>query len=199
MITEKLICNAQKCFSYDQYRNYIQQLVEQHSTSGKEKSEDSINFTMLNDRRMRRLEKTVKVPEGIKKRLSQFNSHVTWLVIAESWCADGAQMLPVIHKIAELNDGINLKIVLRDDNESLMDEFLTNGARAIPKLIMIDNTTEEVIGTYGPRPSAVTKIVEEYKQVHGKITPEFKEELQRWYNKDKGQTIMEDLMRLLKR
>lgn len=198
MITEQSICKAQTCFSYHQYRNFIRQLVEQHSTSGKVISEDSINYTMLNDRRMRRLEKTVEVPDDVKKRLSQFNGHVTWLVIVESWCADGAQVLPIIHKMAELNDGINLKIVLRDDNETLMDQFLTNGARAIPKLIMINNETEEVIGTYGPRPSALTKIVETYRQIHGRLTPEFKEDLQRWYNQDKGQTIMEDLTSLLK-
>lgn len=197
MVTEKSICNLQKCYSYTQYRNFIQQLVENHSTSGNEKSEDLINITMLNDRRMKRLEKTVNVLDDIKKRLTQFKGHVTWLVIVESWCADGAQVLPVIQKMAELNDGIKLKIVLRDDNETLIDQFLTNGARAIPKLIMIDNTTDEVMSTYGPRPSAVIKIVEDYKLIHGKITPEFKEDLQRWYNKDKGQTIMEDLMRLL--
>ena len=79
-----------------------------------------------------------------------------------------------------------------------MDQFLTNGARAIPKLIMIDSESEEVLGTFGPRPSAITKIVEDYKRIHGKITPEFKEDIQHWYNKDKGQTIMEDLMSLLK-
>lgn len=197
MVTEKSICNLQKCYSYTQYRNFIQQLVENHSTSGNEKSEDLVNITMLNDRRMKRLEKTIHVPDDIIKRLSQFIGNVTWLVIVESWCADGAQVLPVIQKIAELNDGIKLKIVLRDDNETLIDQFLTNGARAIPKLIMIDNTTDEVMSTYGPRPSAVIKIVEDYKLIHGKITPEFKEDLQRWYNKDKGQTIMEDLMRLL--
>ena len=119
------------------------------------------------------------------------------MVVVETWCADGAQVLPVINKMAELNKGIDLKIVLRDENETLMDLFLTNGAKAIPKLIMIDNQTQEVIGTYGPRPSTVVKIVDDFKQLHGKITPEFKEDLQRWYNKDKGQTIMEDLMSLL--
>jgi hypothetical protein len=154
-------------------------------------------MTLLNERRMRRLEKTMVVPIDIKKRLSQFHGDVTWLVLVESWCADGAQVLPVIHKVAELNDGIDLKITLRDDNEALMEQFLTNGAKAIPKLIMIDNKTEAVIGVYGPRPSALTKIVEDYKRDHGKVTPELKEDLQRWYNKDKGQAIIDDLIKLL--
>lgn len=197
MELQLLIYNKQKTFTYNQYRDFIQQLVENHSTSGNEKTEERINFTLLNDRRMKRLEKTIIVSDDIQKKLSQFKINATWLVVVETWCADGAQVLPVINKMAELNDGIDLKIVLRDENETLMDQFLTNGARAIPKLIMIDNQTQEVIGTYGPRPSTVVKIVEDFKQLHGKITPEFKEDLQRWYNNDKGQTIMEDLIRLL--
>lgn len=198
MVLEQLNCAKQKCLSYIEYRNYIQHLVENQSSSGKEKSEEHINYTMLNDRRMKRLEKTIIVPENIKERLSYFNGKVTWLVLVESWCGDAAQVLPVIQKIAEFNEGIRLRVLLRDKNDNLMDQFLTNGARAIPKLIMIDSKTEEVIGTFGPRPSAITKIVEDYKRIHGKITPEFKEDIQRWYNKDKGQTIMEDLLSLLK-
>ena len=198
MVLEHLTYNKQKTFTYNQYRDFIKQLVENHSTSGNEKTDERINFTQLNDRRMKRLEKTIIVSEDIQKKVSQFNTNVTWLVVVETWCGDGAQVLPVINKMAELNTGIDLKIVLRDNNETIMDQFLTNGARSIPKLIIINKQTEEVIGTYGPRPSIVTKIVEDYKQLHGKITPEFKEELQRWYNKDKGQTIMEDLMSLMK-
>lgn len=198
MVLEHLTYNKQKTFTYNQYRDFVQQLVENQSTSGNEKTEERINFTQLNDRRMKRLDKTIIVSDDIQKKVSQFNENVTWLVVVETWCGDGAQVLPVINKMAELNTGIDLKIVLRDDNETLMDQFLTNGARSIPKLIIINKQTDEVIGTYGPRPSTVTKIVEDFKQLHGKITPEFKEELQRWYNKDKGQTIMEDLMSLMK-
>lgn len=197
MVLEHLTYNKQKSFTYNQYRDFIQQLVENQSTSVKEKTEEQINFTMLNDRRMKRLEKTIIVSDDIQKKLSQFKANVTWLVVVETWCADGAQVLPVINKMAELNKGIDLKIVLRDENETLMDQFLTNGARAIPKMIIIDKQTEEVIGTYGPRPSTVSKIVDDFKQLHGKITPEFKEDLQRWYNKDKGQTIMKDVMSLI--
>lgn len=197
METEELICKKQKCFSYKQYRDLMQQLVEQGGTSGNEQSESFINFTKLNHQRMKRWEKTINIPDDIKERLKNFKGNETWVVIAESWCADGAHVIPVIQKIAELIEDINLRLVLRDENEGLMNQFLTNGGRAIPKLIMIDNETGQVVGTYGPRPSVVTKIVEEFKQIHGRVTPEFKEDLQRWYNGDKGQTIIDDLITLL--
>ncbi len=96
-----------------------------------------------------------------------------------------------------LNSKIDFKVVLRDENDELMNQFLTNGGKAIPKLIMIDNESGEVLSSYGPRPSDATKLVSDYKAKHGQLTPEFKEDLQRWYNKDKGQTAVKDLMVLL--
>ena len=92
--------------------------------------------------------------------------------------------MPVINKIAELHDGIDLKLVLRDENDALMNQFLTNGGKAIPKLIMIDNETDNVISTFGPRPTVATQMVNTYKADHGQLSPVFKEELQQWYNKD---------------
>ena len=183
--------------TYQDYRKLVKMLVENNSTTGFDKSEAMVNYTMLNDRRMKRWDKTVKVSDKNKSRLANFSGDVTWFVITESWCGDAANVMPVINKIAELHDGIDLKLVLRDENDELMNLFLTNGGKAIPKLLMIDNTTGQVIDTFGPRPSKATKLVNKYKQEHGKLTPEFKEDLQRWYNADKGQNAVEDLLQLL--
>jgi len=104
----------------------------------------------------------------------------------------------VINKVAEFNDNINLRLILRDENEELMNAYLTNGGKAIPKLIAIDKETGQVVKTFGPRPSEATKLVDEYKLEHGSLTLEFKQDLQIWYNKDKGQTTISDLEKLLK-
>ena len=105
--------------------------------------------------------------------------------------------MPVMNKVAELNDNIDFKVVLRDENEALMNQFLTNGGQAIPKLILIDNNTNEVVNTFGPRPTEATKLVNDYKAEHGTLTPEFKEDLQGWYNKNKGQNAIDDLVGLM--
>lgn len=192
-----IVSALSKSITYQDYREKVKTLVENNSTTGDDKSEAMVNYTMLNDRRMKRWDKTVKVSDEVKNRLSNFSGDVTWLVITESWCGDAAHVIPVINKIAELHDGIDLKLVLRDENDALMNQFLTNGGKAIPKLIMIDNATGQVIDTFGPRPSEATKKVNDYKATFGKLTPEFKEDLQRWYNQDKGQTVIEDLLQLL--
>lgn len=197
MVTDIIKESLNKSMSYQDYRTLVTSLVEQQSTTGNEKTEALVDYTKMNDRRMKRWDKTVKLSDNALERVKSYAKKITWLVITESWCGDAAHIVPVINKVAEQNDNIDLKIVLRDENEDLMNQFLTNGGKAIPKLIMIDNETNEVVHTFGPRPTLATEMVNVYKAQHGKLTPEFKEDLQRWYNKDKGQSTVEDLVSLL--
>lgn len=189
--------SLEKSISYKNYRALVKQLVEENATTGNDKTDALINYTKLNDKRMKRWDKTVKVSETSQKIIKEFNNSITWLIITESWCGDAAHIMPVLNKVAELNNNIEMKIVLRDENPALMDAFLTNGGKAIPKVIMIDNDSGEVINTYGPRPSEATSYVNKFKAINGALTPEFKEDLQHWYNKNKGQNIIEDLTKIL--
>ncbi|WP_298417022.1 thioredoxin family protein [uncultured Kordia sp.] len=189
--------SLQKAISYPEYRTLVQNLVAEGKSTGELQTEALSNYSMLNDKRMKRLDKTTKLTEEAVAEITAYNGNVTWLVLTESWCGDAAQTMPVIHKVAELNENITLKVVMRDENEALMNEFLTNGGKSIPKLIAIDNASGNVLGDWGPRPSKATKLVNDYKAVHGKLTPEFKQDLQVWYNKDKGQNTVSDLLKLV--
>lgn len=186
-----------KAISYQEYRNLVNDLAENNGTTGLEQTEALINYTKLNARRMKRWDKTLKVSEKAQQKLLDFSRKTTWLVITESWCGDAAHVVPVLNKLAELNANIDLKLVMRDENLELMDMFLTNGGHAIAKLIMLDTETGDVLNTYGPRPSEATTLVNNYKAEYGKLTPEFKEDLQVWYNKDKGQNIINDVTQML--
>lgn len=198
MILDKTIESAlNNSISYNDYRVLVAQQAENKATSGETQSESLINYTMLNDRRMKRWDKTVKISTESSEALQSYSKKTTWLVLSESWCGDAAHMIPVLNKIAELNPNIELRIVFRDEHIELMDQYLTNGGRSIPKLIMIDDTSGDVVNTYGPRPTTATEMVNAYKAEHGQLTAEFKEDLQRWYNKDKGQTTISDLENLL--
>ncbi|REE27770.1 thioredoxin-like protein [Winogradskyella pacifica] len=187
-----------KSMTYAEYRNLVGTLVEEKSTTGTDQSDALVEYTYLNDRRMKRWDKTAKVSDAANIKIANFDRKITWLVISESWCGDAAHIMPIINKVAELNGNIDYKVVLRDENEALMDQFLTNGGKSIPKLIMLDTETNTVIDSFGPRPTVATNMVQAYKAEHGMLTPEFKEDLQRWYNKDKGQSTIEDLVGLLK-
>lgn len=186
-----------KSMSYDAYLNLVKELVENRMTTGNEQTITLINYTKLNERRMRRWNKNLKISSTLKKKLLEFKLKVTWLVITESWCGDAAHILPVFNKIAAVNSNINYRVVLRDENPQLINAFLTFGSKAIPKLIVIDDTSGEVLETYGPRPSEASRYVSRFKANNGGLTDSFKTDLQHWYNNDKGKNIINDIIQLL--
>ncbi|MCR9227470.1 MAG: thioredoxin family protein [Flavobacteriaceae bacterium] len=186
-----------KAMGYPRYRALVSQLALAGGSTGPNQSEIYVNYTKLGDKRMSRWEKTFKISEELRQKLKSYDRELVLLALTESWCGDAAASLPIIDKIAGASPNISLQVVLRDENLDLMDTFLTNGARSIPKVIMFDKVNKEIVGEWGPRPSIATQMVEDCKKEHGKLTDEFKQELQLWYNKNKGQNILEDILELL--
>ena len=187
-----------KAISYEGFEHLIDRLLLEGKTTGEDQSEFMVSLTKLNRQRMKRIDNTLEFTPEQLAPFKQITKGQLWLVISEAWCADGAQIVPVLEKIAQSNPLIDLKIVLRDENPDLMNQYLTNGGKAIPILIIADAQSLEVLHVWGPRPKVATQMVEAYKKEHGKLTPEFKEDLQKWYNQDKGQSILADLTELLK-
>ena len=130
--------------------------------------------------------------------MESINKNYLWLVIAEGWCGDAAQILPIINKMALISDIIDFRIVLRDDNDELMNLFLTNGTKSIPILIMIDKQTNEVVNHFGPRPVGAKQLILDYKAEHGIVDETAKIALQKWYLSDKGITTQKEIIALLK-
>jgi hypothetical protein len=195
---EKVIQESlEKSITYEQYKELILNLLKDGKSTGIIQSDDLLNYTKLNERRMKRLDKQTLLSEEASLKAQKINKDFTWLVLTESWCGDAAQTLPVINKFAEINPKIELKVVSRDENESLMNQFLTNGSKSIPKLIVIEKETNKVLNSWGPRSKTATKLVEEYKEIHGKLDDEFKKELQYWYINDKGKSIENDFIEFL--
>jgi hypothetical protein len=188
----------EKGTSYQAYRELVSMHVQNGTSTGPNQTDALTHYTLLNDSRMRRLDKTTKIPDSIMGRINDFRGNQTWLVLTESWCGDAAQSMPIMNKLAEITNKIDFKVLQRDEHPELMNAFLTNGSQSIPKLIVMDTSTNELIGEWGPRPSTATEMVNSYKNEHGGLSPEFKQDLQVWYNKDKGVNILEDLTKLLK-
>lgn len=184
-------------FTYEQYSQLVRTLAKEGKSTGKDVKETYVNYTKLNAKRMQRWDKTLKLTEESHSLLKSFSNKVNWLVFTESWCGDASPALPMMNKIAEINPNITLKIILRDEHPQLMQQFLTNGAWSIPKLVQLEPGTNRVLGTWGPRSTNATQLVEAFKKEHGALTAEFRERLQVWYNKDKGQSILLDLLELL--
>ena len=182
--------------SYTEYRELVSDLLLKNESTGHEQTPDLLNYSMLNNQRMKRLDKTIKIPTEAQDFISKSTKKLTFLTITEGWCGDASQVMPVVHKIVQLNSNFDMKVVLRDDNPELMEHFLTNGNKAIAKFILFDRETETVVETFGPRPSIPTQMVIDYKEEHGALDAEFKEHLQVWYNKDKGANVIADVLQL---
>lgn len=189
--------------TYEAYRQLTDDLVAQNKTTGPNQSEAMIHYTKLNQTRMNRLDKTTILTVETLEKLAHITQPQIWLVLTEPWCGDAAQIVPVIHKLAAASPNITLRLILRDENLPIMDAFLTNGARSIPKLIVLDAETLEVFATWGPRPQALQAIMQPLIQdMKATTDPALRKEkseaqkleAQRWYNQDKTRSIQEDLL-----
>ena len=197
-VTTSLIENSlNKSYSYNQYRSHVTGLLEEGLSTGATQSEDLTHYSTLNEVRMNRLDKTIHVPDEIKAKLKGLKKEHTLLVISEGWCGDAAQILPVINKMVAETDKLDLKIVLRDENDELMSDYLTNGARSIPKLVLVETDSLVARGSWGPRPHDAAQLIADNKVQFGSVTAEAKTELQKWYLQDKGHSTMEEIALLL--
>ena len=193
IINNELLRNS---ISYDDYFETFKKKAEltDISTLSVEEKEKHPNVK-LNFQRSSRIHRTYKVDEKISSIMSWINSPQTWVLITENWCGDSAQNIPYIVEIAKLNKLVDFKIVHRDDNLELMDMYLTNGTRSIPKLIVLKENEEEIF-QWGPRPKEAQELVSLLKN-QGKAKEEFLEQLHLWYGRNRGKALETELKILL--
>jgi hypothetical protein len=194
----------QEAYTYEAYRQLIDDLLLQKKATGDDHSEAMLHYTNMNIVRMNRLDKKVKLYEETIEFLNKLEDSQIWLVLTEGWCADAAQTIPVMHKMAEASEHIELKLILRDEHLDIMDQFLTNGGRSIPKLIVL-NEDLEVLASWGPRPTEAQELLLQaknmLKQLEGDAKTagieQLKIDIQKWYNKDKTIQTQQEIIAAL--
>lgn len=192
------IDTLEKSYTYKEYRDLIEELLEVQKTTGENHSEVRLHHSTMNHFRMDRLDKYAELNPELEEKLKNLQRKYIWLVITEGWSGDAAQNLPIINKMAEITPNIELRLYLRDENLELIDQFLTDGrSRSIPKLICIDANSREVIGTWGPRPETAQEIAKDLKSVSESSSREGAERLHKWYADDKNQEIQEEFLMLI--
>jgi hypothetical protein len=193
LFTSELVAQA---MSYNGYMQLSEQLVAEERTSGPNQSAPYVHYTKLNFQRMKRLNKTVEVPAQLTKLLQQKATNWRWMTITEPWCGDAAQCVPVIEKLALAAGGVETLYILRDEHPTVMDAYLTNGGRAIPKLICLDEKGAEVF-TWGPRPAVIQEVMNRLKADGVTEISEIVEAIQKAYNDDKQNGIYKEFEALL--
>jgi hypothetical protein len=184
-------------YTYQAYRQLIDGLLAEGKTTGPEQSERLVEFTELNVQRMRRLDKTVRLQPVLAAAAAGLSQNYLWLIITEGWCGDAAQLVPVFEAVAAASNGhITTRYVLRDEHPNLIDQYLTDGGRAIPKLLMLNPETLTEITHWGPRPTPARALVRRLK-AEGMPHDDFIRELHTWYAHDRTQTTQAELLALL--
>ena len=193
--------------SYEEYSQQVSDLYERHETTGNDHSEAMLHYTSLNIARMKRLDRTTTLTETSIALLNQLQTPQIWLVITEGWCGDAAQIFPLVHTMANQSPSVTLKLILRDQHLDVMDAFLTNGARSIPILLVLDASTLEVLTTWGPRPSEAQTLMVEAKKKVLDLAPEVqkahweqvKTDIHKWYATNKTIDTQREIVEALKK
>lgn len=187
-------------FNYDEYLQMMEEWAMLGSNSSDSSNSKFNEFTKLNLARVKRLHKTILVKKELADKIKELKDEYAFLLLTESWCGDGAQNIPAIAEIAKLNpEKIKLRILLRDENPDVMDNYLTRGARAIPKLVVINNSTHKEEFVWGPRPMQAQNMLYKWKENPAdKSWDEFEKELHTWYNNNKTEDLQNELYSLIK-
>lgn len=136
------------------------------------------------------------VPEWALRRGGEIGGSWKLLAISEDWCGDAFNTVPVLARLAEVLPTLELRVVKRDDNLELMDQFLTNGSRSIP-LVVVLRPDFSVAGRWGPRPAELQEFVLSAKKAGERPVEEIYRDARRWYARDRGETTIREVLELM--
>lgn len=156
-----------------------------------------LDYTRLNWSRMNRWMKTGKLSEELLEAVRKIGKPQEWIVITEPWCGDAAHNVPFIEMAARENSLISVTYELRDSEPFRIEQYLTNGTKSIPKLVVRDEAGND-LGTWGPRPQDCQVLYSQLLKEKADFE-QMKSSLQTWYNANKGVDVQKELTALLSR
>lgn len=181
--------------NYQQYQQLFDDILSSESLPYPYNDEMYLSYTKLNRSRMRRWDKQLVLGGRLVTKLKQIKLPQQWLIITEPWCGDAAHILPFVIQMVAQNDLLTYDIILRDSEPFLIESYLTNGTKSIPKLIIRDKAGEDLF-TWGPRPTGAQELLTSLKAA-GASFEVIKIALQNWYNQNKGVSLNNEIADLL--
>lgn len=176
------------------YTEYLREAEERLGNPKTPQDAEFAEYYKLGIQRMNRMSAKYIPDEEHVEFLAKKNFCGKILIISEAWCGDASQVLPVVVKFFEQSE---IRITYRDQEPSLIDNFLTNGGKSIPIVIFLDENFN-YINHWGPRPKFGTELLKKHKANPETFPKEnFYVELQTYYAKNKGKDTIEELLELL--
>lgn len=183
-----------KSLSYPAYRKHIEAQLIKMGSDPENKLKD---YAVSNLERVKYLEDNIVLNSNLISVLNKNKTQLIFVVLAEGWCGDAGQNLTILEKIEnESNQKIELKLLLRDDNLEIMDQYLTNGGRSIPIVIGLDKNTLKEIFVWGPRPKEAQVLMEKLKTENASLEEKIKQLVQ-WYENDNTTSLQREFEDIL--
>ncbi|MBS1758608.1 MAG: thioredoxin family protein [Bacteroidetes bacterium] len=182
--------------NFSAYQNYFEEVLKADHSTEPYNDPDYMEYTKLNWSRQSRWLKTGEISAALKEVVSKINKPQTWIIITEPWCGDAAHIVPFFHLIANLNPLITAEFELRDAEPHRINDYLTNGGKSIPILVVKDERGKDLF-RWGPRPAEAQNLYTTLKNSNAEFE-EIKIALQKWYNEDKGVSLQQEIAALLK-
>lgn len=178
--------------SFQEYLEVAKQRIENPKDA---EEADYKGYYELGLQRMERTLKTFKLTEELEAKRKEKDFKGKVLIISEPWCGDASATVPALNEFFKGHNEV--RIFLRDSDETLINQFLTNGGKSIPIALFLDEN-DEVIAHWGPRPKYGQELLARFKaDPENYTTEEFHNDLQVYYAKNKGVDALEEILELL--
>ena len=151
-----------KGLTYEKYIALWEAHIAQPLKGLDKQARKNLFYAKYNMERAGRVIDAYNMDEKLASLIDAVSEPQRWMVLTEDWCVDSAYALPIIFRAVSRNPHINMRILLRDDNLDIMDQYLTDGGRGIPKLVVFDADGQELF-QWGPRPQALKQMREVWK------------------------------------
>ncbi len=184
-------------YDHDAYMELMAVQAATEPPADDDEAAEKIGYTKLNLHRSTRIVRHWQPSDELAALAARVTTPQLWMVLTEPWCGDSAQCLPCIAVLAASVPSVDLRMILRDENLDIMDQFLTNGKRSIPVLVAFDPDGREFF-RWGPRPVAAQAVVDQAK-TEGLEKPELLERLHLWYGRNRGAAMDAELVDMLRR
>jgi hypothetical protein len=161
--------------------------------------EKMLKYTAENLVRMDHVLQATNIGSKLYNLLTAIDTDLIWVVLTEPWCGDASQVVPVLYTIASCSGRISFRILQSDAHPEVLDRYLTGQGRSIPKLICLRAGDMEELGTWGPRPAGLQKIV-----IGNKDNPDLSfgakvRMVHDWYAQDKTASIQHEFIDLIRK
>ena len=182
-----------KGLTYSAYRRQINETLALPPAD--EAAEKMRPYFIKNVQLMNVYDESYRVSEDLKE-LALAAPATTWVIITEGWCGDAAYNVPLLAALEKaVPEKIKLCLFLRDTNLELMDAYLTDGGRSIPKVVVLNQGLKE-LGTWGPRPTALQTLMKQWKS-EGLVLKDLIPKVHDWYSADNTTSLQEELSGLI--